>query len=58
MILSGGSALINNLPAFSQGLEVEVSVVFTTNGFVVRKRFERFQEQPVYTVALGLAMWR
>src|SRR5690554_3358586 len=59
LILSGGSALINNLPAFlAKELEVEVSVgVYDERVRCPKALFERFQEQsPVYTVALGLAM--
>ena len=59
LILSGGSALIRNFPAFlAKELETKVDLgVFDERLRCPQALFERFQEQsPVYTVALGLAM--
>lgn len=59
LLLSGGSALIKNLPAFlTKELEIKVELgVFDERLRCPQALFAKFQEQaPVYTVALGLAM--
>lgn len=59
LILSGGSTLIENLPAFlAKELETEVHRgVYDERLRCPQALFEKFKEQsPVYTVALGLAL--